>query len=54
MSRHFQDFLRILTDFWSKQGCIVHQGYDMEVGAGTFNPATFLRASDPNPIEPPM
>lgn len=38
-----------LNRFWSKQGCILHQGYDIETGAGTFNPATFLRALGPEP-----
>lgn len=45
----FQEILRKLTEFWEKQGCIVHQGYDLEVGAGTFNPATFLRSLGPEP-----
>ncbi len=45
----FQNFLRNLTNFWEKQGCVLHQGYDLEVGAGTFNPATFLRALGPEP-----
>ncbi|MFI0435805.1 MAG: glycine--tRNA ligase [Parachlamydiaceae bacterium] len=45
----FQEFLSRLTTFWEKQGCIIHQGYDLEVGAGTFNPATFLRCLGPEP-----
>ncbi len=45
----FQQFLQKLTQFWEKQGCIIHQGYDLEVGAGTFNPATFLRCLGPEP-----
>lgn len=45
----FQEFLNKLTAFWEKQGCIIHQGYDLEVGAGTFNPATFLRCLGPEP-----
>ncbi|WP_039357457.1 glycine--tRNA ligase [Candidatus Protochlamydia amoebophila] len=45
----FQEFLRTLSTFWEKQGCIIHQGYDLEVGAGTFNPATFLRSLGPEP-----
>jgi glycyl-tRNA synthetase len=49
MMTTFQDFLRKLTQFWEKQGCIIHQGYDVEVGAGTFNPATFLRSLGPEP-----
>lgn len=45
----FQEILRTLSEFWEKQGCIIHQGYDLEVGAGTFNPATFLRALGKEP-----
>ncbi|WP_068468049.1 glycine--tRNA ligase [Candidatus Protochlamydia phocaeensis] len=45
----FQQFLKNLSSFWEKQGCIIHQGYDLEVGAGTFNPATFLRCLGPEP-----
>lgn len=45
----FQQFIDRLTRFWEKQGCIIHQGYDLEVGAGTFNPATFLRCLGPEP-----
>lgn len=45
----FQQFLNKLSNFWEKQGCIIHQGYDLEVGAGTFNPATFLRSLGPEP-----
>lgn len=47
--RTFQAFLNRLTTFWEQQGCIIHQGYDLEVGAGTFNPATFLRCLGPEP-----
>jgi glycyl-tRNA synthetase len=43
----FQQIIQRLTDFWEKQGCVVHQGHDVEVGAGTFNPATFLRCLGP-------
>ncbi len=46
---NFQDMIAKLTQFWIEQGCIAHQGYDLEVGAGTFNPATFLRALGPEP-----
>ncbi len=35
-----------LNSFWGEQGCIIQQPYDMEKGAGTFNPATFLRSLD--------
>lgn len=45
----FQEFLRNLSAFWEKQGCIIQQGYDLEVGAGTFNPTTFLRCLGPEP-----
>jgi len=45
----FQQILSKLTHFWEKNGCIIHQGYDLEVGAGTFNPATFLRCLGPEP-----
>src|SRR3989338_7358029 len=40
----FQSRILTLQDFWAKQGCLVLQPYDMEVGAGTFHPATTLRA----------
>jgi len=46
---YFQDLLFSLHKFWSKKGCIIQQPYDMEVGAGTFHPATFLRALGPEP-----
>lgn len=49
MPMTFQQFLRNLSAFWEKHGCIIHQGYDLEVGAGTFNPATFLRSLGPEP-----
>lgn len=45
----FQEILRKLSLFWEEQGCIIHQPYDLEKGAGTFNPATFLRALGPEP-----
>jgi glycyl-tRNA synthetase len=43
----FQQLIQKLNAFWEKQGCLIHQGHDLEVGAGTFNPATFLRALGP-------
>ncbi len=43
----FQNLILRLHDFWSKQGCVILQPYDMEVGAGTFHPATTLRALGP-------
>lgn len=45
----FQEAIHRLSEFWRSHGCIIHQGYDLEVGAGTFNPATFLRALGPEP-----
>jgi glycyl-tRNA synthetase alpha chain len=46
--RHsFQDLILTLQQFWGAQGCVVLQPYDMEVGAGTFHPATTLRALGP-------
>ena len=44
----FQDLILTLQQFWGRQGCVVLQPYDMEVGAGTFHPATTLRALGPN------
>lgn len=43
----FQGLIHALEDYWSSQGCVVLQPLDMEVGAGTFHPATFLRAIGP-------
>ena len=43
----FQDTILNLQKFWSKHGCIILQPYDMEVGAGTFHPATTLRSLGP-------
>ena len=45
----FQDLILSLQNYWAKQGCIIQQPYDMEKGAGTFNPATFLRVLGPEP-----
>ncbi len=45
----FQGLILTLQDFWSKEGCVILQPYDMEVGAGTFHPATTLRALGPKP-----
>ncbi len=45
----FQDIIRKLQDFWTEQGCILWQPYDIETGAGTMNPATFLRVLGPEP-----
>jgi glycyl-tRNA synthetase alpha chain len=45
----FQDLILTLQRFWGEQGCAVLQPYDLEMGAGTFHPATFLRALGPAP-----
>jgi len=45
----FQALILALQDYWANQGCVLQQPYDMEVGAGTFHPATFLRAIGPEP-----
>ncbi|MBI4695084.1 MAG: glycine--tRNA ligase subunit alpha [Gammaproteobacteria bacterium] len=47
--RTFQDLVLQLQRFWGAQGCVIAQPYDMEMGAGTFHPATFLRALGPEP-----
>ena len=44
----FQDLILTLHDYWGKQGCVILQPYDMRVGAGTFHPATTLRALGPD------
>ena len=45
----FQDIILTLQGYWAKQGCVLLQPYDMEMGAGTFHTATFLRALGPEP-----
>ncbi|MBF0107704.1 MAG: glycine--tRNA ligase subunit alpha [Magnetococcales bacterium] len=45
----FQELIFALQDYWSRQGCVVVQPMDMEVGAGTFHPGTFLRVLGPEP-----
>jgi glycyl-tRNA synthetase alpha chain len=45
----FQSLLRRLEDFWAAQGCVLQQPYDVEVGAGTMHPETFLRVLGPDP-----
>jgi glycyl-tRNA synthetase alpha chain len=45
----FQDIILTLQNYWAAQGCVILQPLDMEVGAGTFHPATFLRAIGPEP-----
>lgn len=46
---YFQDIIKELNSYWGTAGCVVLQPYDMEVGAGTFHPATLLRALGPEP-----
>jgi len=46
----FQDIILTLQNFWAKQNCIIQQPYDIEKGAGTMNPATFLRVLGPEPF----
>jgi glycyl-tRNA synthetase alpha chain len=48
-ARTFQDVVLGLERFWADRGCVIAQPYPSEVGAGTFNPATFLRALGPEP-----
>ena len=45
----FQELILALEKFWSDRGCVIVQPYDLEVGAGTFNPSTFLRVLGPEP-----
>ncbi|PLX85306.1 MAG: glycine--tRNA ligase subunit alpha [Desulfuromonas sp.] len=45
----FQELILALQNYWAQQGCIIQQPYDIEKGAGTFNPATFLRSLGPEP-----
>jgi glycyl-tRNA synthetase alpha chain len=45
----FQDLILRLHGFWARQGCVILQPYDVEMGAGTFHPATTLRALGPKP-----
>lgn len=45
----FQDLILQLSHFWVKQGCVLQQPYDVEVGAGTMHPETFLRVLGPSP-----
>ena len=46
---YFQDMIVKLQQFWADRGCVICQPYDMEKGAGTFNPATFLKVLGPEP-----
>ncbi|MBM4216328.1 MAG: glycine--tRNA ligase subunit alpha [Gammaproteobacteria bacterium] len=49
MARTFQELIFALQKYWSDQGCVILQPYDMEMGAGTFHTATFLRSIGPEP-----
>ena len=46
----FQEIILKLQEFWAKNGCVIVQPLDLEVGAGTFHPATFLRSIGPEPF----
>ncbi|HCN20373.1 MAG: glycine--tRNA ligase subunit alpha [Planctomycetes bacterium RIFCSPHIGHO2_02_FULL_50_42] len=46
---NFQEIILKLQNYWAERGCLLMQPYDIEVGAGTFNPATFLRSLGPEP-----
>ncbi len=48
---HFQDVILTLEKYWASRGCAIHQPYDIEVGAGTFNPCTFFRVLGPEPYQ---
>ena len=47
--RTFQELILALERYWAEAGCLILEPYDMEVGAGTFHTATFLRAIGPEP-----
>lgn len=46
----FQGLILALQDYWAQQGCVIAQPFDLEVGAGTFHPLTFLKAVGPEPM----
>ena len=46
----FQGLIFTLQDYWMRHGCMVAQPFDLEVGAGTSHPMTFLRSLGPEPI----
>ena len=48
-SKDFQGIILALQQFWNRQGCVLQQPYDVEVGAGTMAPETFLRVLGPEP-----
>ena len=49
MANTLQDIILSLEGYWAQRGCVLAQGYDLEVGAGTFHPATLLRCLGPEP-----
>ncbi len=49
-TRSFQDLILALHRYWADYGCVILQPYDMEVGAGTFHPATTLRGRGAGPV----
>jgi glycyl-tRNA synthetase alpha chain len=49
VAKTFQDLILTLQTYWAKQGCLILQPYDIEMGAGTFHPATTLRSLGPKP-----
>jgi glycyl-tRNA synthetase alpha chain len=49
VAKTFQDLILTLQNYWAAQGCLILQPYDVEMGAGTFHPATTLRALGPRP-----
>ncbi|HLP40768.1 MAG TPA: glycine--tRNA ligase subunit beta [Fibrobacteria bacterium] len=48
---HFQELILALNNYWNRRGCLLAQPYDMEKGAATFNPSTFLRSLGPEPFD---
>jgi glycyl-tRNA synthetase len=48
---NFQDLILALNNYWNRKGCLLAQPYDVEKGAATFNPATFLRSLGPEPFD---
>ncbi len=48
---HFQDLVLTLQNYWNRRGCLLAQPYDVEKGAATFNPSTFLRSLGPEPFD---
>ncbi len=49
MAKTLQEIILSLEEYWARRGCVLAQGYDLEVGAGTFHPATLLRCLGPEP-----